>query len=530
MRRRFYISFFILSLLLSGRRVGATTAEFSIVTYRPASGQGDFITTLGSDSLGRGRWRLSTDMDYAYHPLEITAGGARVRGVVDHLFVQHFGGAFAPLDWLELNADLPMVWHNRFAPVAGTSPPQTNETDLGDVSIRGRFSILKKSRSPVGVAVVPFLSVPTGDAGRFVGNSGVTGGGLVAVDANLGTRFSVGLNVGAEARERITVVDLDTKGRFLLGLGTAAKVTDRLTAKLDLNSAAAFNDFYGAKVNSPAEILAGMEYRIGRGGFRVHAGGGFPVVKAAGSPLFRITAGLTYEPKPSRPGNKLVEKLQDRCPENPEDYDPQKHDESCPKLFELKEIAKVLYGCPDPDKFRKGVTDETCLKVYSLSENYSQGEIEAIYTLSQIRLSQDCPDPSQFNPGIHDSSCPKYYELQEVQKSYTGEVRREVYFESGSAALRRESRHRLDEISEVLLANKKMKLMVVSGHADAVGPEAYNRPLSRRRAKVVTDYLVSRGIGRSRVRIEAYGETRPAADNKTREGRRKNRRVEISEE
>ena len=67
--------------------------------------------------------------------------------------------------------------------------------------------------------------------------------------------------------------------------------------------------------------------------------------------------------------------------------------------------------------------------------------------------------------------------------------------------------------------------MVSVGHADSVGSDAYNQKLSLRRAEAVKSYLVSKGVAPSRVFVEGKGESQPVADNKTAEGRAKNRRV-----
>ena len=65
------------------------------------------------------------------------------------------------------------------------------------------------------------------------------------------------------------------------------------------------------------------------------------------------------------------------------------------------------------------------------------------------------------------------------------------------------------------------------GHTDAVGSDASNQKLSVRRSEAVKAYLVSKGIEKNRVYTEGKGEKQPVADNKTAEGRAKNRRVEI---
>ena len=72
-----------------------------------------------------------------------------------------------------------------------------------------------------------------------------------------------------------------------------------------------------------------------------------------------------------------------------------------------------------------------------------------------------------------------------------------------------------------------LEVIVAVGHTDSVGTDAYNQKLSIRRAESVKKYLVSQGIEAKRIYVEGKGESQPVADNKTTEGRAKNRRVQI---
>ena len=72
-----------------------------------------------------------------------------------------------------------------------------------------------------------------------------------------------------------------------------------------------------------------------------------------------------------------------------------------------------------------------------------------------------------------------------------------------------------------------LEVIIAVGHTDSVGSDAYNQKLSLRRSQAVKAYLVSKGIEKTRIYTEGKGEKQPVADNKTKEGRAKNRRVEI---
>jgi len=84
----------------------------------------------------------------------------------------------------------------------------------------------------------------------------------------------------------------------------------------------------------------------------------------------------------------------------------------------------------------------------------------------------------------------------------------------------------LDRLVAFMNENKDKKA-TMSGHTDNIGTDAYNQALSERRAASAKDYVVKKGVDGSRISAQGFGESKPIADNKTKEGRAKNRRVEI---
>jgi len=102
----------------------------------------------------------------------------------------------------------------------------------------------------------------------------------------------------------------------------------------------------------------------------------------------------------------------------------------------------------------------------------------------------------------------------------------ETNFDFDKAVLKPEGKARLDDLVGKLKA-VNLEVVIAIGHTDSIGTKEYNQKLSVRRANAVKAYLVSKGIEANRIYTEGKGETQPVADNRTKEGRAKNRRVEI---
>jgi outer membrane protein OmpA-like peptidoglycan-associated protein len=130
-------------------------------------------------------------------------------------------------------------------------------------------------------------------------------------------------------------------------------------------------------------------------------------------------------------------------------------------------------------------------------------------------------------------------QAKEIQQNIPGAVVErvgeglQVTFESGllfdydSDVLRDAARKNLSTLASSLEKYPNTDLMIV-GHTDATGPDAYNMTLSERRAAAAANYLASQGVTRTRLRSTGRGETEPVSPNDSEADRQKNRRVEVA--
>ncbi len=102
----------------------------------------------------------------------------------------------------------------------------------------------------------------------------------------------------------------------------------------------------------------------------------------------------------------------------------------------------------------------------------------------------------------------------------------DAFFDFDKSVLKAEGKAKLDDLVGKL-KGISLEVIIAVGHADSIGTDGYNQKLSIARSEAVKAYLVSKGVEKNRIYTEGKGESSPVADNKTAEGRAKNRRVEV---
>ncbi|MBK7389874.1 MAG: OmpA family protein [Bacteroidetes bacterium] len=127
---------------------------------------------------------------------------------------------------------------------------------------------------------------------------------------------------------------------------------------------------------------------------------------------------------------------------------------------------------------------------------------------------------------IANKGCPEI--TKEDVKKIT-QIASKIFFETNSDKLKVASTVQLDELANILKKYDAANL-IIEGHTDSQGEDEYNMSLSQKRTESVKMYLMGKGIMESRLTATGFGESKPIADNKTADGRAKNRRVELKTE
>ena len=227
----------------------------------------------------------------------------------------------------------------------------------------------------------------------------------------------------------------------------------------------------------------------------------------------------------------------DKCTDTPKAAYGQVDENGCPKDTDQDGIADYLDKCPNTpsgvkvdsngcplDTDGDGVPDY--LDKCPSTPKAAYGQVD----------ENGCPKDTD-KDGIADylDKCPKVAGTNanggcpEVKKEVTQlfqKALRGIQFDTNKSTIKKVSFPILNDIVKVMNENPSYKL-IIKGHTDSQGDDAYNLQLSKDRAAAVEKYLIDNGVSQKRLSSDGYGETLPVSDNKTAAGRALNRRVEF---
>ncbi len=191
-------------------------------------------------------------------------------------------------------------------------------------------------------------------------------------------------------------------------------------------------------------------------------------------------------------------------------------DDACPNEAGIAAMG----GCPDGDGDGVADKDDACPAEAGPAENkgcpWADKDGDSV-----LDKDDACPDVAGT---VANKGCPEV--TAEVQKRLN-DYARTILFDSGRSTLSPETTSVFVDIIGILNEYPNAKF-TVEGHTDSQGAAANNQKLSESRANAVRDFLIEKGVGADRLQALGYGEDRPIADNKTRSGRKENRRTEIN--
>lgn len=197
----------------------------------------------------------------------------------------------------------------------------------------------------------------------------------------------------------------------------------------------------------------------------------------------------------------------DECPNTPEAARGQVDEKGCPIDSDGDGVPDYMDECPDTPKEVNGKVDPKGCILDSDGDGVPDYQDECPYVIG-VKANKGCPEV-------------KREVRQLLNKAMQG-----IEFETGKATIKASSNQILDLIASIFIENETY-VVEVQGHTDNTGKAEVNKELSQKRADAVMNYLVGKGVPAERLSAVGYGPDMPIADNKTKAGRAKNRRVEF---
>ncbi len=255
-------------------------------------------------------------------------------------------------------------------------------------------------------------------------------------------------------------------------------------------------------------------------------------------------------PEPDNDNDGILD-VDDRCPNTPEDRDGDEDEDGCPEgqdgdrdgdgILDSRDKCpddpedrdgfEDKDGCPEPDNDKDGILDkdDSCPLDPEDKDNFedTDGCPDPDNDKDQIPDVKDkCPnDPETYNGFEDEDGCPDKGKVLIEGSDII--ILDKVMFETNSAKILPESDGILDAVAATLKGHPEFQVVEVAGHADERSSDDYNLKLTRDRAASVVDALVSRGVAKSRLVSQGYGEYCPLDEGHNATAWEKNRRVEF---
>lgn len=476
-----------LLVLLVGARPANAGDGYDGQTRQPVHDGSGLITVQGSRTLASGGLHLDLTYDYGRNPVVLQAGGERIAELVRSTSTAELGVAYGLPAKLQVSAVLPVAFRSLPNPYGIDFKDASSTHGLGDLRVELKYLALEGAGNRPGIALALASSFPTGSGQSWVGSGAVQPSLTLVAEERLGNVL-LAANAGFRARAGGAASAFD--------VNPSHAIIYRAGAGYELGGATLMAELFGAATLGggphPREANAGLRFPVLKKAF-VTAGLGYGLSDAVGTPSWRFFGAVAWE-----------------------------LDRTATATASPVEAASAPIDQPSPkdDAATAIVTRVTPTKVPA-----AERVVEPVLPPEKPKVAE--LPPPLVEPLVQAPPPPQPIRRVVVTKERL-ELAEAVHFITGSAKLHIDSHGLLDEIVTALKEHPEITLLAIEGHTDNVGPPRKNLKLSAARARAVLDYLVNKGIAKSRLTSNGFGQTKPIATNQTSEGRARNRRVEFN--
>jgi outer membrane protein OmpA-like peptidoglycan-associated protein len=565
--------------------LGQSDPTFDIQNFRPGPSPLDILSTEQGETPGHLGFGAQLTLDYGHDLLVMKERSdgkwAETVHLVRHRLQADAGAVLGVMKFMQIGIRVPAVLYQGgdAAPDPRVDIGALESAAFGDIDLSFKITLPRRLKDVVGLGLAFSLGVPSGGKNRFAGDGMVAAAPAMILDFDLGV-VALALNFGYRYRDGGEILDLEVGQELFINSGISVNIKSFcFLAQMQWRGSIGH---LGSENHNPVEFTGAFRYVLA-GHWVFTAGAGSSVTEGYGAPDLRVLASFGYvsrkAPTPGDSDGDGVPDASDKCPRDKEDADgfqdsdgcpdkdndgdgiPDKKDK-CPLEKEDADGFEDKDGCPDNDNDKDGLADgedrcpdkaETVNGIEDgdgcpEADSDSDGLVDAADKCPGEAEDPDgfedddgCPDKDNDGDGIEDGKdgCPNEPETFNKIEDEDGcpdkarimgceiKIKEKVHFKSGSAEILPKSFDLLKEVAGILKANPQMGLLRIEGHTDSKGSDETNLKLSQQRAESVKAFLVKEGVDEKRLKAVGMGESKPIADNKTKEGKSLNRRVEF---
>ncbi|HMJ16705.1 MAG TPA: OmpA family protein [Polyangiaceae bacterium] len=581
--------------------------------FRPAIDSKGFFSVNGSDILGANDISFGLVLDYGRNIMRVNEDREQTATAPapgsESLIENSFQGTFEFNYGIANTAVVGLT-----VPVALMTAEESNDIGqngalynsgkldaqkLSALALHAKLRLTRLEHGP-GLAIVAQAGIPVGGTEHELGaDPGFWYWPQVVLENQFGARrrFKIGANVGfrghtgenpifqqdSAGRDQLAEGSLEYGNLATFGLGLSYRVLD----SLDL-----VGETYGTYLLADAdsgqklsqELLGGIKLFIERNSYLMMGGGSRAFSTGFEAADLRLVLGFVFEPSIGDRDGDGIKDDQDRCPDDPEDFDGFEDQDGCPEPDNDKDgILDVDDRCPNVPEDRDGEEDEDGCPEGNDGDRDGDGILDSRDKCPDDPEDRDgfqdqdgCPELDNDKDGIldKDDSCPldpedkdgfededgcpdpdndkdqipdKKDKCPNDPETYNGfedkdgcpdkgkviiegsniVILDKVQFETNSARILPASDGILDAVAATLKGHPEFLTVEIAGHADERSADEHNLKLTRERAASVMQALVSRGVAAKRLVSQGYGEYCPLDRGHNEPAWEKNRRVEF---
>jgi len=293
------ISFVLIAAIVMTMAQSSSAWAVNVQKFRPTTGHVEGMQVFTSETLPKYYFAFGVSGNYANHPLEQTPAGstARLAGIVDQLVTMDALMTYGLMDWLTISLDMPIAVYENIAPTL--IPNRSKEYfEAGDLQATAKIRIRNNTDTGKiwGVALVPFITFPSGDPDIYTGDSFISGGVIAVSDWEFKDN-RIYLNVGSLFREGEAIDTLQVGHEFLYALGYQRPIVKKwdFDGILEVFGATRYENMFEQDRTTPLEgILTLRKKWLKDRNLITQVGGGMAISNGYGLPNYRIHAGISY--------------------------------------------------------------------------------------------------------------------------------------------------------------------------------------------------------------------------------------------